>query len=131
MANYMGHAEKIHKDIYRQPLVNREILRMSKLLEVAQGANTELNDEDDDTDLGDEELEHDSEDNDIRSSHDDIIRNHQENSLDSKGLNRSKLKGSGKGKRFSKLIILDKVEVLLVGKLHPLIHFKIILTFVS
>lgn len=37
LASFMGHAEKIHKDIYRQPL-SREILRMSKILEAAQGS---------------------------------------------------------------------------------------------
>ncbi|CAH0558594.1 unnamed protein product [Brassicogethes aeneus] len=41
LANYMGHAEKIHKEIYRQPLVNREILRMSQLLNRAQGDNSD------------------------------------------------------------------------------------------
>lgn len=29
---FMGHAENIHKDVYRQP-ISREILRMSKILE--------------------------------------------------------------------------------------------------
>lgn len=37
LANFMGHAEKIHKHIYRQPIISRDILRMSKLLEIAQG----------------------------------------------------------------------------------------------
>ncbi|CAG9814690.1 unnamed protein product [Phaedon cochleariae] len=36
LANFMGHAENIHKNIYRQP-ISRDIIRMSKLLEVAQG----------------------------------------------------------------------------------------------
>lgn len=48
LANFMGHNEKIHRDIYRQPLVSREILRMSQLLEVAQGGriDEEVNSED-------------------------------------------------------------------------------------
>lgn len=41
LANFMGHREQIHKNFYRQPLVNREILQMSKLLEVAQGATND------------------------------------------------------------------------------------------
>lgn len=40
LANFMGHADKIHKDIYRQPVMSRDILRMSRLLEVAQGAGS-------------------------------------------------------------------------------------------
>lgn len=41
LANFMGHNEKIHKDIYKQPIASRDILRMSKLLEMAQGKNNE------------------------------------------------------------------------------------------
>lgn len=41
LANFMGHAENIHKNIYRQPLLSREILRMSKLLEVVQGDDSD------------------------------------------------------------------------------------------
>ncbi|XP_046619499.1 uncharacterized protein LOC124304842 [Neodiprion virginianus] len=37
VANFMGHADKIHREHYRQPIVSREILRMSKVLELAQG----------------------------------------------------------------------------------------------
>lgn len=36
LCNYMGHAENIHKEYYRQPIVSRDILRMSQLLEKAQ-----------------------------------------------------------------------------------------------
>lgn len=46
LANFMGHRESIHKNFYRQPLVNREILKMSKLLEIAQGANNNESDSD-------------------------------------------------------------------------------------
>ncbi|KAG5875286.1 hypothetical protein JTB14_035927 [Gonioctena quinquepunctata] len=49
LANFMGHRENIDKSFYRQPLVNREILKMSKLLEVAQGANTEKSDKEEET----------------------------------------------------------------------------------
>lgn len=48
LANFLGHAEKIHRDHYRQPIITREILQISKLLEVVQGK--------------DDEGEHDSED---------------------------------------------------------------------
>lgn len=50
LANFMGHAEKIHKDIYRQPLISRDILSMSRLLEKAQGDN----DNSDESDQADE-----------------------------------------------------------------------------
>ena len=36
VAKFMGHSDKIHKDHYRQSIVSREILRMSKVLEQAQ-----------------------------------------------------------------------------------------------
>lgn len=41
LANFMGHNEKIHRNIYRQPVASRDILRMSKLLEIAQGKTDE------------------------------------------------------------------------------------------
>lgn len=45
----MGHAEKIHKHIYRQPVLSRDILRMSRLLEAAQGADSGSESEDEET----------------------------------------------------------------------------------
>ncbi|KAF5305491.1 hypothetical protein FQA39_LY01582 [Lamprigera yunnana] len=39
LTNFMGHADKIHKDHYRLPIAAREITRMSKVLERAQGIN--------------------------------------------------------------------------------------------
>lgn len=43
LANFMGHSEKIHKDHYRIPIIARDIEKMSRLLELAQGAtNLEL-----------------------------------------------------------------------------------------
>ncbi|KAG5863507.1 hypothetical protein JTB14_031458 [Gonioctena quinquepunctata] len=50
LANFMGHRESIHKSFYRQPIVVREILKISKLLEAAQGVN-----EEDDSDDSNEE----------------------------------------------------------------------------
>ncbi|XP_066590664.1 uncharacterized protein [Prorops nasuta] len=47
LANFMGHAEKIHKNIYRQPLIDREIVKMSYLLEKAQGEESSDKDTDD------------------------------------------------------------------------------------
>ncbi|KYM96449.1 hypothetical protein ALC62_12893 [Cyphomyrmex costatus] len=44
LANFMGHAEKIHKDIYRQPLPSIEILKISQYLEAVQGYNKNDND---------------------------------------------------------------------------------------
>lgn len=37
LANYLGHADKIHRDHYRIPLPTRDITRMSKVLEQACG----------------------------------------------------------------------------------------------
>lgn len=37
LANFLGHANKIHKEHYRMPVVTRDIVRMSQLLEKAQG----------------------------------------------------------------------------------------------
>lgn len=48
LANFMGHAEKIHKHIYRQPVLSRDILRMSRLLEAAQGADSGSESEEED-----------------------------------------------------------------------------------
>lgn len=39
VANFMGHHEHIHKEIYRQPVAKVDILEMSKILEKAQGAD--------------------------------------------------------------------------------------------
>lgn len=47
LANFLGHADRIHKEHYRQPIITREILHMSKLLEAVQG---EQNDTEDDSD---------------------------------------------------------------------------------
>ncbi|XP_066585410.1 uncharacterized protein [Prorops nasuta] len=37
LANFMGHAESIHKSHYRQPILRREIFKISKLLEIVHG----------------------------------------------------------------------------------------------
>lgn len=37
VADFMGHSKEIHKQHYRQPIISREILRMSHILEKAQG----------------------------------------------------------------------------------------------
>ncbi|XP_029053550.2 uncharacterized protein LOC114881076 [Osmia bicornis bicornis] len=39
LANFMGHHEKIHKDIYRQPVLETDIVKISKILQTAQGLN--------------------------------------------------------------------------------------------
>lgn len=50
LANFMGHADRIHKEHYRQPILSREIFQVSKLLEIVHGKDsdkeTEENDED-------------------------------------------------------------------------------------
>ncbi|XP_011882433.1 PREDICTED: uncharacterized protein LOC105570082, partial [Vollenhovia emeryi] len=37
LATFMGHAEKIHREHYRQPLASRDILKISQYLEAVQG----------------------------------------------------------------------------------------------
>ncbi|XP_031344680.1 uncharacterized protein LOC116171817 [Photinus pyralis] len=39
VANFMGHAVDIHNNIYRRPVEKRDILQMSKILEMIQGDN--------------------------------------------------------------------------------------------
>lgn len=48
LANFMGHADKIHLVHYRQPIMEKEILEISQYLEAAQGVNVEDDDDDDD-----------------------------------------------------------------------------------
>ncbi|VEN42507.1 unnamed protein product [Callosobruchus maculatus] len=40
IANFLGHSEKIHKTIYRQPVISREILNISRILETVQGEDS-------------------------------------------------------------------------------------------
>lgn len=47
LANFLGHADKIHKENYRQPIICREILQISKLLEAVQGNEDPGDDSDD------------------------------------------------------------------------------------
>lgn len=37
LADYMGHSESVHKRTYRQPIILREIMNKTKLLETVQG----------------------------------------------------------------------------------------------
>lgn len=48
LQDFLGHAAKIHKDYYRQPLANRDIINMSKVFEIAQGIRDEVEDESED-----------------------------------------------------------------------------------
>lgn len=57
VANFMGHAEKIHREHYRQPIVSREILRMSKVLELAQLGDDDDKDDESDSESEDERIE--------------------------------------------------------------------------
>lgn len=41
LASFMGHADKIHKEHYRQPILSREIFQVSKLLEIVHGKNND------------------------------------------------------------------------------------------
>lgn len=49
LANFMGHADKIHKEIYRQPILQTDIIKISQLIEMAQRTEkTPLNSQDSD-----------------------------------------------------------------------------------
>ncbi|KYN18680.1 hypothetical protein ALC57_08974 [Trachymyrmex cornetzi] len=49
LANFMGHADKIHKEHYRQPILSREIFQVSKLLEIVHGKDSDVETEKNDT----------------------------------------------------------------------------------
>lgn len=61
LANYMGHAENIHKEYYRQPIISRDILRMSQLLEKAQILDNANKEENSDSDITEESENNDTE----------------------------------------------------------------------
>lgn len=46
LANFMGHADKIHKEHYRQPILSREIFQVSKLLKIVHGKDSDEEAED-------------------------------------------------------------------------------------
>lgn len=54
LASFLGHADRIHKEHYRQPIITREILHISKLLEAVQ---EKPNDSDDDSHDSETELD--------------------------------------------------------------------------
>ncbi|XP_032688011.1 uncharacterized protein LOC116852105 [Odontomachus brunneus] len=68
VANFMGHHEHIHKEIYRQPVAKVDILEMSKILEKAQGADIISSNEADSTYI---EKSHSSSNQDISQRFDD------------------------------------------------------------
>ncbi|CAD6221818.1 GSCOCG00011646001-RA-CDS, partial [Cotesia congregata] len=39
VSNFMGHAEQIHRDHFRQTIVTRDVCGVSQILEVASGVN--------------------------------------------------------------------------------------------
>jgi len=44
LANFMGHHEKIHKEVYRKPVIDiKDIIEVSQLLEAAQGVRDTSN----------------------------------------------------------------------------------------
>lgn len=45
LANFMGHAEKIHREVYRQPIISRDILNITQHLEAAHGCNSQNTEE--------------------------------------------------------------------------------------
>lgn len=59
----MGHAEKIHREHYRQPLASKDILKISKYLETVQGNVQNL-----DESLSNSEYEENEEDEKIKDN---------------------------------------------------------------
>lgn len=78
VADFMGHAEKVHREYYRQNQIDREVVQMSRLLEVAQG---NYNSDDSDTDQDDEasDIEIESRDVTPKNSKTKILRKRKGN----------------------------------------------------
>lgn len=57
LVNFMGHAKAIHKDYYRKPDLEHEILVISKLLENVQGREDDDSEGEIDSDLGTQEAQ--------------------------------------------------------------------------
>ncbi|XP_011635948.1 uncharacterized protein LOC105426424 isoform X2 [Pogonomyrmex barbatus] len=57
LANFMGYHERIHKEMYRNPLIIKDIIEVSQLLEATQGVRDATNNLIEETDS---EAEHDS-----------------------------------------------------------------------
>lgn len=74
LANYMEHAQNIHKEYYRQPIISRDILRMSQLLEKVQEDPNANEDEESDTDK-EEENENRDEENTLCNAKSDLNPN--------------------------------------------------------
>lgn len=55
LATFMGHADKIHKEHYRQPQASRDILQISRFLEAVQG-NEQYSENESDSDLETENI---------------------------------------------------------------------------
>ncbi|XP_067217009.1 uncharacterized protein [Linepithema humile] len=55
LATFMGHAEKIHREHYRQPLASRDILKISQYLEAVQGNAQDLNESSSDSEHEEDE----------------------------------------------------------------------------
>lgn len=53
LANFMRHAEKIHKKVYRQPIISRDILNITQHLEAAHGCDSQSSEESSSTDSND------------------------------------------------------------------------------
>ena len=67
LANFMGHHDKIHREHYRQPLAQRDIINVAQLLEKAQGIYDESNPE-----LEVEETDSESENIEANDEQDDL-----------------------------------------------------------
>ncbi|KAK4886360.1 hypothetical protein RN001_002631 [Aquatica leii] len=79
VANFMGHNINIHNNIYRMPVDKRDIVRMSKILEMIQAApeDEDLNGQDEDLsdedeDLNDKDKDLNDEDTDSNDEHENL-----------------------------------------------------------
>jgi len=72
LATFMRHAEKIHREYYRQPLASRDILKISQYLGTVQGNAQNLNEFSSDSEYEEneenEKLQYDNKNNDKNTS---------------------------------------------------------------
>lgn len=65
LANFMGHHEKIHKEVYRKPVIVKDVTEISQLLEAAHGVRDATNNLIDESDSDTEDDKNATEDNEM------------------------------------------------------------------
>lgn len=81
LANFMGHADKIHLTHYRQPVIEKEILEISQYLEAAQGVGRHEEDNSSDNNSDSETSEFDKNNSDANDN-DNVPEMHNDNTND-------------------------------------------------